>query len=510
VSTSIRRQYHVPISNHSKGYNRQWLVYSGGLKSSEMDILEFARVLAKAKHGEYGTLVFPENSLQNPHFPQFLIAAKDHGFQTCIQTMASGLIFSCTELLECVRQHGIFVDVVLDSVPNDDGFIEELRRRTLVRFILPGLKSFPVWKELKSIPPSWLLDVYCYFPYMGENKYIFKPRQVKEALTELQILSPMFKPKVLNAFDIYDPRIDESRDVESLVRPILYQEVSVPPKISVVIPAYNNGRYVLNTLRHLNLQTAQHQTFEVIVVDDGSSDDTSELILNTHRDYFFPFTYIYYPRFKKRAMGDNQFRAGLARNLGVKWARGEILSFLDADILVPPQFINTLISLHKEQDVVQWRRDYLKKEVPSFSVAYSEILKSKDCFIPEGGYWNRFYEDAAQKQWMNLPDYWKYTCTYALSLPKSLFKEVGWFRKTYCFYGFEDTDLGLQLMRKGAKFYFHNESVFHLFHETSRSEFRNSFFHRQKLLKNTAKIFYHNTLDPEAYRVFKYLLSPFL
>lgn len=503
------RHYYLPTMPSVKGYSRDWLSLSGGVRDKPISIHEFNSALRKAKKSEYTSIILPENSLEHPNIEELLALVPRMGLKTVVQLLASGLLFSIDRYRALSARFALSLDLILDDVPQDFSMFKDEAGSLGLRFVIPGIKDAPIWKKLKLIPSAWHADMHFYFPYMGPNKKIFKPRQINEKLLELQKLYPELAPRVLHGMDVFEPRIAAHSDLESLVTPVLRSTVAKTPAVSVVIPAYNNGRYVLNTLRHLNEQTEDGSHYEVIVVDDGSCDETSELILQTHKIYKFPFTYIYYPRFKKRSMGDSQFRAGLARNLGVKWARADLLAFLDADIIVPPHYIKDLLRLHATHDVVQWRRDYLKQEVPSFTVEYGAIQKSRDCFIPEGGYWERFYMEATTHTWPELKDHWKYTCTYALSLRKDLFKDVGWFRKTYCFYGFEDTDLGLQLMRKGAQFYFYDVPVFHLFHETERSEFRNSFFHRQKLLKNTARIFYHNTLDPEAYRVFKYLLSPF-
>lgn len=507
-TVSTGRHYHIPTAPQFKGYNYDWLSLSGSLRSHFITKHEFESALVKAKNADYTSIVLAENTLEHSECLELFGLCEAYNLSVRLQLSAQGLVFSIDQFRKC-KHANISVDLILDDMPQDALLIKEVAALNPIRFIIPGIKDAPIWQKLKNIPMEWYEKLYFYFPYHGSNKKIFKPRQIREKMAELAKLNPSFTPQVLLGMDVYEPRIHSRSDLESLVKPVLQTRTDTKPQVSVVIPAYNNGRYVINTLRHLNNQTESTNNYEVIVVDDGSSDETSELILQTYKTFSFPFTYIYYPRFQKRQMGDSQFRAGLARNLGVKWARSDLLAFLDADIIVPPHYISDVLRLHTTHDVVQWRRDYLKKEVPSFTVNYADIKKENDCFIPEGGYWERFYQDAANRSWPELNDYWKYTCTYALSLKKSQFKEVGWFRKTYCFYGFEDTDLGLQLMRKGAKFHFHNVSVFHLFHETGRSEFRNSFFHRQKLLKNTARIFYHNTLDNEAYKVFKYLLSPF-
>lgn len=514
----MNRYYHLPTNTTSRGYNRDWLSLSGALRAQPITLEKLKKQIEKALQSEYTAIVLPENTLDHDQCDQIFEAANENKINIHLQLSASGLIFSIEQWRRLAKNHDFAVDIILDDIPQDEELILELSSKGSVHFILPGIKDALIWEKLKRIPLTWYEKLFCYFPYMGINKKIFKPRQVAEKLVELQILNPHFRIQRLMGLDIYEPRIDAKSELDCSVKPVLRTDLRSSPKISVVIPAYNNGQYLLNTLRHLDRQRSLKsdgfydasikQDFEVVVVDDGSTDETSELILQNYKTFSFAFTYLYYPRFKKRKMGDSQFRAGLARNLGVKWTRSSLLAFLDADIIVPETFIAELLILHERYSVVQWRREYLKKDVPSFSINYKDVVKTRDCFVPEGGYWDDFYRKAAEKSWSELPDYWKYTCTYGLSMPKILFKEAGWFRKTYCFYGCEDTELGLQLMRQGAHFYFHDVPVFHLFHETERSEYANSFFHRQKLLKNTAHIFYYNNLDSEVYRTFKYLLNP--
>src|SRR5918996_212462 len=91
-------------------------------------------------------------------------------------------------------------------------------------------------------------------------------------------------------------------------------------KVSVVIPTYNYGRYLPEAV-----ESVLHQTFpdlEVIVVDDGSTDDTRELI----------------GRFGDKVCYIYQRNQGLpaARNTGIRAARGEYVGFLDSDDLWLP------------------------------------------------------------------------------------------------------------------------------------------------------------------------------
>jgi glycosyltransferase involved in cell wall biosynthesis len=99
------------------------------------------------------------------------------------------------------------------------------------------------------------------------------------------------------------------------------------PSVTVIIPAYNAGEYLTQCLEALRRSTAP--PLELIVVDDGSSDDTrqrAEALANC------PFAL--------RVLATGGPRGpGFARNLGAKNASGDILFFLDADVCVTPETV---------------------------------------------------------------------------------------------------------------------------------------------------------------------------
>jgi len=502
------RFYHLPTHSESFGADSDWDLMSGGLRRTPINKNQFANSLDKARHGDYKAVVLPGNSALHPDFEHFVSESHRRDLQVIYQIPSPWLHRIWARHGDFFKTQPMAFEVILEDLPGDAAPLTQLQKEFPVHFTIPGVRGKPIWNKLRSIPYEYYEDLHFYFPYHGDKKKIFKPHQVTDLLSDVKKINPELSVRSPLGIDIFEPRIESLQDIEPLVQPV-FRRTTEKPKISVVIPAFNNGSYLANTLSHLDKQDLDKSMYEVVVVDDGSSDNTSELILQATQELTMPMTVMYYPRMKKREMGDSQFRAGLARNLGVKWASGELLVFLDSDIIVPPHFLRKTAELHETSSIVLWRRDYLNKDVNSTAVTYEGVQPERDCFIPEGGYWHNFYQQAQKDSWQSLPDFWKYTCTYALSLPAKVFKEAGWFRKTYCFYGFEDTDLGLRLADAGYSFHFHNEAVYHLFHETGRSEFKNSFFFRQRLLKNTARIFYHNNLSPEIYRVFKYLLKGF-
>ena len=115
------------------------------------------------------------------------------------------------------------------------------------------------------------------------------------------------------------------------------------PKISVIIPSFNREEFVEETLQSLINQTAPH--WECIVVDDGSTDNSLDIISSYARDD---------QRFKlfKRERGPKG--ACTCRNIGVEKSCGEYLIFLDTDDLLAPHCIEQrteIMEQHPELDL---------------------------------------------------------------------------------------------------------------------------------------------------------------
>jgi len=99
--------------------------------------------------------------------------------------------------------------------------------------------------------------------------------------------------------------------------------------ISVIIPTYNRKDSLLRTLESLKQQTFPMNRFEVIVVDDGSIDDTQVV---ASQKFSFAFRYVH----------QKQQGATAARNYGATISMGEILVFIDDDVTVSPPTLEAL------------------------------------------------------------------------------------------------------------------------------------------------------------------------
>ena len=109
---------------------------------------------------------------------------------------------------------------------------------------------------------------------------------------------------------------------------------------SVVIPLYNKAQSIRKTLDSVLAQT--YKDFEIVVVDDGSTDDSANVAEATLREFSGrPMGYGLEFRVLKKENGG----VSSARNAGILAAKGEYIAFLDGDDLWHPEYLETLHQL---------------------------------------------------------------------------------------------------------------------------------------------------------------------
>lgn len=191
------------------------------------------------------------------------------------------------------------------------------------------------------------------------------------------------------------------------------------PRASVIIPAYNASETVEACLSALWRQTVPQELYEVIVVDDGSTDGTADLA---------------------RAAGALvivQPNAGpaTARNRGARSAAGDLLLFTDADCEPVPGWIEAFLDTFEDEGIVAAKGTYLTRQ-RSLTARFVQVE------------YEERYRITARAATVDAID------TYSAAYRRHVFRESGGFDPTFPFAAQEDVDLSFRLARKGYRMAF--------------------------------------------------------
>lgn len=171
--------------------------------------------------------------------------------------------------------------------------------------------------------------------------------------------------------------------------------------ISVVIPLYNKGRSIAQTLECVLNQT--FQDFEVVVVDDGSKDNSAAVVAQ------FTDTRIHLVRQANRGVS-------AARNRGIEEAQGEYVAFLDADDVWKENHLENLTRLiGRYPQCRAWASSYIN----NINGADHNIILNKMPFKGEDGVLSNYFEICSCSH----PPVW----SSAVCVEKTLLKEIGGF-----------------------------------------------------------------------------------
>lgn len=198
-------------------------------------------------------------------------------------------------------------------------------------------------------------------------------------------------------------------------------------KISVVIPAFNCEETINRTLSSL-VQQNYDEPYEIIVVNDGSSDRTAEYVLtcmNTCEDA------------RIRLFNQEHRGPAAARNAGIRNSQGELVLFIDSDCMANPDWIRSMTKHFIDKHVAgvggtykTWNKESLVARYVGYDIGYRH--RSMGYYIDFIG-------------------------SYSAAFRKSILVEVGQFDEFFTSADAEDNDLSYKIRKRGYKLVYEPE-----------------------------------------------------
>jgi len=252
-------------------------------------------------------------------------------------------------------------------------------------------------------------------------------------------------------------------------------------ELSVVIPTYNRANTLRECLEYLQKQSTRD--FEVIVIDDGSTDETKKVVTNFVKDSWLDLHY-FYQKNQKQAT---------ARNLGIQKAQGNIILFLGDDIFALPSLVENHLAVHNtfpENNIAvlgytTWApflevNDYMKFLEWSGWQFHYEKIKRISAFKNFSAYKEHHFKG---KFLPTKSQHW-FFYTSNLSLKKELLLAES-FDEKFKAYGWEDIELGLRLSKKQDLHLFYNPDA-EAYH--AHLQYEKEFENKVKNLANSLKL----------------------
>lgn len=218
------------------------------------------------------------------------------------------------------------------------------------------------------------------------------------------------------------------------------------PAVSVIVPVYNDPDGVRTTLESLLDQSVPRRSYEVVVVDNGSTDETRSVV----RSFVARFDHV---RLVVEADVQGSYAA---RNRGIRSARGSILAFVDADMCVDPDWLRRAVTAMEASGA-----EYLACAVQLYVPGETESLAGK---------YNRLTDLQVGRFIRRM----RFAPTCSLLVRRSLLEALGPFDPRFRSSG--DLEFGHRVDRSGRPLYYAPDVVmYHPARTTVRSLLRKSY-----------------------------------
>lgn len=227
------------------------------------------------------------------------------------------------------------------------------------------------------------------------------------------------------------------------------------PKASVIVPTRNRATILLESLQTIARQSYPAEDYEVVVIDDGSTDETAERI----HAHYYPFRLVY-----ERLEPVERFCPARPRNRGLSLASGDVAILLDVDMLCSSQLVSQHVAAHQDDDnpraVIGYtygfpgdpadRTPEVMKPPPAHLVL--ELLP--DLLEKDEQHWGDSREQiyASSNDLADYPMPWQVFWTNNVSVPRRLALDVGGFDEEFVGWGIEDVEFAYRLFQRGTSF----------------------------------------------------------
>ncbi len=237
---------------------------------------------------------------------------------------------------------------------------------------------------------------------------------------------------------------------------------------SIIIPTYNRCTILRKVITALASQTIDTNLYEVVVVDDASTDDTLAML----NELEVPFAMQVIPL-------DDQHGPAGARNAGLRLARSELIIFLDSDLVPSPQLVQAHINAHQGQE----------KRIGHGPVIHTTNL------------------DNPSEAEMKLTDISRaFFATGNASIRRQHLFDAGLFDEDFREYGWEDLEFGRRLRKLGLEATPVPEAKGYHYKASLQLSQLPALLERERQRARTALIYYHK--HPETSVRFSIMLSP--